>query len=324
MAGRLKLLYIGTFTGYWVSDKYRLNGFKKIFNVKHYDYREIGDINTNSIEMFKCVMKFIPDIIFINKGEKIHQLLIKRIRSFLPNVKIFLFNGDQRGDIQQDVVRLGLNCDAILINNFHKEQWDKYKSLGIKKIYEYHTATDISIYKPMKHIDKKYDIVFAGGHYINAFPLSAMRFELIRELSKEFKVAIAGSKNWKVVSNAICVGGKYNEEFVEFISSGKIILGISAYDKINHYTSNRTWNSLATGIPYLCHRYKGCELFFTDMENIVYFDNIRHCIENVKTILDNYSKYSVIGMNGRKLVANEHTYYHRALQLQDIYMEMVR
>jgi len=322
MGKRLKLLYIGTFTGYWVSDSYRLTGFKSVFNVKDFDYREISDITMNSNAIFNTAVKFVPDIIFINKGERIHQLIIKRIKSVLPNTKIFLFNGDQRGKIQDDAIRLGSQCDALLINNICSDQWKAYKDKGIKKIFEYHTATDTDFYVPIKNSELKYDIIFAGGHYVNTFPLSKMRFDLLRELSKKFNVAIAGSNNWQVVNTANFVGRKYGAEFVKFANTAKIILGISAFDQIENYTSNRTWNSMAIGKPYLCHRYKGCDNFFTDMENIVFFDNINYCVERVSEILKNYDKFKVIGMNGRRLVMKEHTYKHRAQELLEIYKEI--
>jgi len=318
-----KLLYIGTFTGNWVSDQFRETGFKRHFDVRIFDYRAYSKtdyMNMNN-ELFKAVYEFGPDLIFVNKGEVISPMIIKRVKSIFPNCKVFIFNGDQRGRIQDETVRLGSVSDAILINNNHDEQWSQYYDAGVKKIYEYHTATDANTFKNVK-VDKKFDVVFAGGHYGTRFPLSKFRHQCLVGLSKNFKLGIAGGRNWTSFSGMEYVGPKYRGSLTGFLNSGRCILGINAFNDIKNYTSNRTWVSMSTGVPYVCHTYAGINNFFKHKQNILVFKTVDQCIETVRWVLKNQPEARKIGMAGRTLVKSKHSYYNRSEQLLEIWKEV--
>jgi spore maturation protein CgeB len=298
-----------------------LDGLSKVFSVKALDYRKHKNESALGNDIFSLVTTFKPDIIFINKGETIPALLIKRINDLYGNIKIYLFNGDQRGKIQQEVLNIGKLCDAILINNNDMNQWNQYYKFGIRKIVEYHTASNVNVFKNLGNINPKYDFVFVGGEYGNSFPLSKFRYNVVKELSLRFNVAVAGNINWNKLKSIKFVDKKYDNDFVNFVNDSKFIIGISAFDKIRNYTSNRTWNSMACGIPFFCHRYEGIDSFFKNMDNIIIFDNLEHCLELAETIVKDYDKYKFIGYNGMKLIRLTHTYVNRANQLLEIYNE---
>lgn len=312
-----KLLYVGVFKGFWVSDHYRLSGFKKVFDTEHFDFRNNGNDSEMMDELIKLIVEFSPDIIFINKGERLTGNFLERIKNYNNDIMIAVFNGDQRGFLQENTAKLALNCDILLLNNKDINQWNEYYDYGVCNIKEYHTATDISTYRKINKF-KKYHIIFIGGNY-NSFPLSKFRYNCIKELSKKFEVAVAGN-NWKYIDGVANLGKRYGNEFAISMAESHMSLGISAYDNINSYTSNRTWNSISCGIPYICHYYSGIERFFNDKQ-IVMFKNINELLTKVKNVLDNYYKYEKLAINGMDYVTGNHTYYHRALELLDIYEE---
>ncbi len=318
-----KLLYIGAFSGIWISDYYRLDGFRKHFDTMIIDFRAYDYYGFKNI--FKKVMKvFDPDIIFINKGESIDVSILEEYKWQKPEMMVVIFNGDQRGRTQEYLRRF-TGVDYLLINNADNQQWDDYYNYGFRNICEYHTASDTDIFKRC-NTDVEYDIAFAGGYYGRRFPLSEFRRECISVLAnKGFKITLAGNGNWKLRSNGNInyAGMKYGINFSRFVSSARVILGISAYDKIKNYTSNRTWNSLATG-TYLCHRYDGCDSFFKDNENIVFFDNISGLVEKARMLVNDQKLRNDLYRNSRELVVNKHTYGVRAVELDNIYEDYLK
>jgi len=169
---KYKLLYIGAFEGYWVSDNYRKNGFKKVFDTETFDYRIFPKNILKMTEMLvKKFNEFKPNIVFMNKCELMPPIIIDRLRKNNNDVMFLYFNGDQRGMPADEASNMCSVVDAVLINNKHKKQWEQYYELGTKCIYEYHSATDIDSYFPMNS-KKIYDIVFVGGQYGCRFPLS--------------------------------------------------------------------------------------------------------------------------------------------------------
>lgn len=132
---KFKLLYVGTFVGRWVSDGYRKDSFDRYFIQKIFSYRDESQRDNVKMcnSLFKLIVEFKPDIIFINKGERILPIVFQRIKNVMPEIFIVLFNGDQRGMIQKSVVELGRVCDALLINNADKKQWNQYYNVGIKR-----------------------------------------------------------------------------------------------------------------------------------------------------------------------------------------------
>lgn len=313
-----KLLYIGAFTGFWISDYYRLDGFRKHFDTMIIDFRAYDYYGFKNI--FRKVTKlFDPDIIFINKGDTIDANILEEYKWRKPKMMISIFNGDQRGKAQEYLKRF-IVADTLLVNNADKQQWSDYYSYGFKKILEYHTASDIQVFKRYDS-DELYDIAFAGGYYGNRFPLSEFRRECIAILANSgFRITIAGNGNWRFPTNNNInyAGMRFGSNFSRFISTAKLSLSISAYDKIKNYTSNRTFNSLATS-PCLCHRYDGSESFFNDNENIVFFNDINDIVYKATEMINNKSYRMKLYENSRNLIANKHTYENRAIELKVIY-----
>ena len=94
-----KLLYVGVFEGIWISDFYRKDGFEKIFDTQIFDFRSTchKDIILMNTYLQECIINDVPDIIFINKGERIFSCILHRIKKLFPHIFIVAFNGDQTG-----------------------------------------------------------------------------------------------------------------------------------------------------------------------------------------------------------------------------------
>ena len=122
-----------------------------------------------------------------------------------------------------------------------------------------------------------------------------------------------------MLENIEYLGFQYGIHFAQAVNRSKIVLGISAYNDIMNYTSNRTWNSMACGIPYLCHRYKGIDNFFQNNKNIVLFNDTHDVVRKASFLLTNKLFADNIAKNGKKIIQKNHTYDNRSKELIAIY-----
>ena len=312
----MKILYIGTYAKH-CSDKYRLKGFKEAGNeVVTFDYRLVN--NNEGTEALKTYIihylySFNPDIVFVNKGEVIRQEIIEECKNFFPSVWV-LFYGDVRDDIAPHLRRVARCYDAILVNSNDRKYNKKFRDIGAKKVMYHHTATDLDEFYKMD-VPEVYDIGFFGGNYKNIFPDSGLRRDIVNKLNKSFKMLVLGH-NWEMGQRPV-----FGEELVRAMSSCKIILGINAFNDINLYTSNRTWNSMACG-TYFTYYFKGIDQMFSNGNELVWFNEYDGLEYWIRSYLDNPNNRRRVYENGRLLIGQKQTYKHRSHELEKIYKEL--
>lgn len=316
---KIKILYCGI-TGRHSSDIYRLKGFfQNNLDVYALDYRKIFSFGGEILlldSILHAVYSFQPDLIFVNKGEKISPNIIKTIKKYFPEILWFLFYGDMREKLTLFMKRNLSNYDALLINADDKEYWDMYKEAGIKMIFYYHSATDTDIFKKILNIKEKYDIGFFGGNYHGNFPDSILRYKIVEALIVKYKVLIHGNA-WGGYGNKAV----YGDEYSKAASSCKILLGISNFNHIYKYTSNRTWNSMATG--FVLHYYfNGIEILFKNNYHLVWFKKPNEMFKLIDYFLEHPVERKRIYRNGRELMKKDHTYKMRAKELSKIFLEV--
>lgn len=315
----MKIVYAGTFSGIHVSDNYRNDGFKRVFEkVISYDFRgkikEKGQMLVNE-EIIQLIKNEKPNIFFINNGNGILPDAIKRIKKISPYTMVCMWYGDQRGKALKEVADLAKECDYLLLNNKDEAQWQDYRNMGIKEIDEYHSASDTCVYTYMDR-EEKYDIAFFGTNYGKRFPESINRFNLMTRLHHKFNLIVYGG-HWPISFNR---GGRvYGEDFSMAVSKAKITIGINAYNNINHYTSNRMWNCMACGKPFLSWYYLGMEDFFKNWKHLVWFRNINEAYNIIDRLLKDKELRKSIGAGGRSLIKRNHDYINRASELKMIY-----
>ncbi len=255
------------------------------------------------------------DIVFINKAELVSPAVIAQIKKKAPEALILYWYGDQRGKALPEIAAMGREADALLINNSDKNQFFQYYDMGVEKIFTHHTATDLDTFKYL-HGTEEFDAVFIGSNYNDRFPDSMTRLRLMKRATEKNNMILYGN-NWP---NHFQRGGQvYGKDFSVAVARSKMTLGINAYNNICGYTSNRTWNSLACGRPHLVYYYLGIEEMFDNYKHLIWFKNISEALKIIKELKKDEVLRNEIGRNGRDLIAEKHTYYHRALEIKDLY-----
>jgi len=319
------MLSVGTFMQAHVSDPFRSAGFRaEGVDVADYCFRtkahDLGGKSEMWNDLLHAIGTWKPDILLINKGEIIDPDIIRSAKMQFPRMMVAMFFGDQRGHAERHVARIGAASDVLLINNADEVQFQCYKNLGVPEVMTWHTASATDIFKPMPGTGYECEVAFMGGYYTR-FPDSEKRARLIGMVASHFDTLVYGGQ-WPPD-----VGARphiFREDFARAVAGAKVVLGINAYNDIDEYTSNRTWNTLACGSAvYLTYRFAGMESLFTDGEHLIVFDKVDDVIPKIRYLLS--AKYAPererIAAAGRKLVVENHTYRHRAIELLKFYEE---
>ena len=189
-------------------------------------------------------------------------------------------------------------------------------SLGVPRVMTWHTASDPDVYKPVKP-DPAFecDVAFMGGNYSH-FPDSALRAKLMSLVAQsDLKLRVYGT-NWG--AGAPCFGKVYEKDFSIAVASAKVVLGINAYNDIDQYTSNRTWNVMCCGTAvYVTYAFEGMGGLFKNGVNLVSFNRIEKAVAVIQDLVDprRDQDRTRIARAGRELVLAGHTYRHRAEEL---------
>lgn len=313
----MKILYIGTFQPH-CSDRYRVKGFRQAgFEVITKDYRlwhkEFG-IKFLWKSILTLLNSFEPDIVFVNKGEVLRSSHIKTLRERSPKAVWLLFYGDHLLTLPkflQENVRL---FDAVLVETDDGHYHNKLKGVGAKRVVYHHSATDLEVFKKYRDTETVCDVSFFGNHH-KTFELSSMREEAIKAVvNSKYVLEIYGASRWFGKGR----GMRWGEDFSKAASRSKIILGISTTARMNKFASNRVWNSMAAGF-HLTHKFKGIGELFENHKHLVWFETIEEMMDLIKHYSVFDSQRDEIHLQGRELLSQKHTYYHRAKELERIY-----
>jgi len=321
----LKVFYVDAFSKERFSGPFRLKGFEQAnFDALAFDYRQIelvhGVVGLNH-SLLNSLKIFRPDVIFINKGHfGIEGQVLARFLESSPHTMLITWTGDQRGEMMEEVLKCAKHSHILAHSNDDVGLSGAYKNAGVGVVVEHHCATDIEVYKPHSVWPESMDgdVCFFGSHYFT-YPMSGFRDKVLLTAAKIYNLKLYGG-NWVRIFPHQTFSGAHRERFAIAASGCKIHLCMNAYDNIYRYTSNRVWNALACGRVVIQHRFSGCEsLLGPDGENLRYFDTVDECMDLIGYYLSNRQEGDEIGARGRKFVSEGHTYYHRALEIKDLY-----
>jgi spore maturation protein CgeB len=316
----MKILYLGTFQKH-CSDLYRLKGFFEIgLDIYALDFRKIfskygSEGLRNSV--VHTIYFYQPDLIFVNKGEKFSVEDLEEIQRLFSGIPWMLFYGDQRTTFPKFLRENLTQYDLFLVNSDDENYKRTIKKYCSNRIVYYHSATDLEIYKKDFSVEEIFDVAFFGGNYRDSFPNSKFRQMVIKKLKrdKNFNLMTYGT-NWGFGSHPV-----YGEDYAYNASKAKVILGINSFDKINLYSSNRLWNSMACGF-HITHYFKGLEKLFKNHVHLVWFYKYSELKSILEYYLDHPTERKKIYKAGRAELEKKHTYQVRAEQVVKLYKEL--
>ncbi len=262
--------------------------------------------------LVKQALDFRPDVILVIKGESVLPESIKYIKQQTKSVAINWFPDDPH------LFRLISKHNAAaydIIFTSGADTIERYKRLGIKKVYWLGFGCDPEVHKRVKLTEKERsyyeaDICFVGTCYLE-------RFRILKKLS-DFKLKFWGPHWYRPL-----IGGKlyrhymgraiYQADMVKAYSAAKIVINI--HPPVMRYNGLRAnmkvYEIAACGAFKLCDKTKGLEEVFTIGKEIACYNNQNDAAERAAYYIENKNKREEIALNAQKRAYREYTFEHR-------------
>jgi glycosyltransferase involved in cell wall biosynthesis len=237
---------------------------------------------------------------------KLETIQALRRGSYLIN-----WTGDARRPIPQWYKTYAPYFDITLFSN--ETDVCEMKALGYTSEF-FNIGFEDQIYTPNRGlIIKSPEIVFAGNNYVNVFPLSQLRSDMVNTLKKEFgsNFGVWGV-GWEDAQKTI---DDHHEAYI--YRSSKMAISLSHYD-LERYFSDRMLRIMGCSTLCLAKWYPGIEKDFIDGIHLVVWKTIPELIVKIKYYLKHPEEAFVIARGGYQQVIAEHTWKNRVDHLEYI------
>ncbi len=288
------------------------NAFKSAFDeVDTLYWDEFEDKNLmNQIAQARVRAKKYDAVFMQIQAPKIISLETAKVLS--ENSLVFNWTGDVRTDISW-FVEIAPYVVTLFTN---KNDVKKLKELGFSSEY-LQCGYDHKIY--FNKEKNRYDnIAFCGNYYPEMqFPLTKERVEAVRLLKIHYpdKFNLYGS-NWDAAS--LKSEGIANNEWEALLyNTTSLALSISHFN-YSRYFSDRLLREMACGCCVLSHRFKDCELEFTDGKHIVYWDDHKDLLRKIDYYITHPEKARELGNAAAEYVKLNYQWENFALNLKKL------
>lgn len=258
----MRILHVGVFTGNPVDgDAIMQKGFiQNGHGVTSFNYRK--EAQQSSTQEMNARLEKVGsehDVVFIGKGEIIDPNVLGRLKK--RGVRIALWYGDQRANVQSWVLQLARNTDLFL-HTTSGTRLQEYKDAGIPRCCYFIVPTDPDLFKRHEIDDSlKENIFFSGSVYDFA---ESERTEVVSYLRTRKDAYLPGITSSRILG----------QPYVDVINRCKIAISINGFNKFEKYNSERLLNYLSCGAFVLAYRVPGTEQLYKDKEEIIFFDKI--------------------------------------------------
>jgi hypothetical protein len=180
-----------------------------------------------------------------------------------------------------------------------------------------HGYDDVSFNYSINQEDNyQHDLVMIANQWTSKRPFASApgattRPKLIKALQEEFgsKFAVYG-KGWDIFSSAKGPIDFFKQN--EVYNNSKIAIGLPQFSDIDYYDSNRPFNTIATGIPYVSGYSPKFDQILKEGEHCYYFKTPQEAVDKVKWLLSLPEKQRIeMGRKAAEYVRTNHTQRHR-------------
>lgn len=210
----------------------------------------------------------------------------------LSNIKTpkFFWSIDSHYNLNAHLQTVKKNKIDYVLCSIESDQ-TTFAALGVTTSY-FPNAVDTDLIQPILNVNKMHNIGFCG----TLFP---DRESLINEIEKELNIKIQ-KDIWHIGRDMVVAINNYHIHLNKTISKD-----------INY----RVFETLACKTTLLTNYTENIDKFFTDMKDIVIYNNMQDLIYKTKLLLNNTELARNIAEAGYNKVIKNHTYQHRVAEL---------
>lgn len=258
------------------SDKMMSFGFERAgWDVYYYDYREEAKTHPtiqNNEYALEHILHINPDLVFLNKCEKLNPDIITRAKQKGYKGKFILWHMDIRRPLVKSIVNWSKRCDWI----FHCK--------GGSRLQEYYNATKtptsflFAPFEPsyIQSTNKDLDVTWYGQLYDPKKGFDGLRREIIPEIKDLLD-------DYGACFEKTFIRGK---EYYTQLARSNMSISIPALDQ-PFYFSNRQSHIMGSGSAVLSYEFKNCFDIFTEGVDIITFKNAEELRNKIEYYLNN-------------------------------------
>lgn len=288
-----------------------------------FDYRSIAkEIGIDGMN-HKLIKEAIGcDLVFIGKGELIKPSSLKAIKKSGSLVAIRY--GDHRPKPESWLVKNLGACDALFMSSAG-ETLKEYFQLGRPSIAAFYlNPSRPDILDEYSDIPRSIEPPIYTAK-VNPF-MGEEREKVYEHLCKRGDIQIVGSPS-TYISHPLLRKLYLKVRPVEFIRGRRYIekiirsrfgIGVSSFQKVKYYSSDRLTHYLNFGKLFLAYRFPGCDDLFQDGVHVVYYDNIEDLGEKIDFYKNNQELAEKIGAKGQEKILTEYNAKNMVKMMMEI------
>jgi glycosyltransferase involved in cell wall biosynthesis len=210
------------------------------------------------------------------------------------------------GDVRTDITWYEEIAPYVITLFTNMTDVEKLRQKGFKSDY-LQCGYDHKYY--FQKQQKRYNTIgFCANYYQQAdFPLKQHRVDAVIELKKNFPEQFHlygnGWENIGIKSE----GNAINKWEANLYNESLLALSVSHFD-YSRYFSDRLLREMACGCCVLSHRFKDCNLEFTEGKHILYWDNLKELVELCQYYFQHPDKAMEIGEAAAQYVRENYTW----------------
>lgn len=260
-------------------------------------------------ELSYTIQAFHPHLSFLQLQSTL--LPVEFVRA-IPGVKV-LWTGDVREPFP-DYSTTYLN--EVSISLFTNEEDVSYLRSHNRTAGFLDIGYDDGIFMPDGVQTVGHDVVFFGNNYVNRFPLSRSRMDLVNFLTRipRIDVGVYG-KNWGDLGISDLTNNPFEEAAI--YRSSKIGINYSHFNRTN-YSSDRIYRMMGSGCFCLAYHHKGIEKSFTPGVHLDTWRDFSELEHKIQYWLENPCHRYQIARAGCTHVQQNHSWKKRVEQLEEI------
>ena len=310
----MNILHAGTFRDHCLDlDCILKTGFiKNPVAYREFDYRAISGqdgpekMNRQLAEAAKGC-----DLVFIGKGELITPSTLALIRKTGSCVAICY--GDMRPIPPPWLMNNLKECDVLFLTSAGETLKSYFREGRPGRAAFFFNPSNPDLVADYADIPRSVDPpLFTGARY--RF-MGEERRSVYKYLCRQKNIQIFGSPHvyfeGDFLRRIYCtfkpVKHIRDREYIEKIIRCRLGVGVSGFQQIKYYTSNRLSDYLTFGKLYLAYHFPGCEDFFQDGVHIVYYRSVQDLDAQIKFYLRNRDLAEEIGKRGQEKMLSEYS-----------------
>lgn len=250
------------------------------------------------------------DLLFIGKGESIRSRTLRDIRN--SGCKVAVWYGDARLEPEPWLVDNLHECDAFFMSSAG-DQLRRYFEAGRPAAAAFFfNPSDPDLVDQFNDIPVSVDQpLFTGTTYGFMGP---ERTAVMRYIARRWDIQLLGTSRYfgrhavlRRLSDMLFppryVRGR---DYIEKIIRCRFGIGVSSFQDIKYYTSDRLTHFLTFGKLYLAYYFPGCEALFDPGQELDCYRGIRELQQKIRFYRQNPELAATIGRRGQEKICRDY------------------